>query len=258
MLSAQAQSLSDGNNLQLTGTDPELMYHTAPPGMIISPRIDVSQMMMVYDLTFISRDVQVYFRWGKLDENGEGIGFWTRWRDYDGTFTFSERNRYVLEAHAEAIGKERSTTLKATYMVDYIGTTSAPGIALMPCGERGYEVSFSSPYDYDIYYRWRHYDDEVWEKWRLYSETLPFTEAGTYVIEARCDNGVVSAYVEVPSIEYVQTGDVDHNGEVNISDITALINMLQYNTGIPTGDVNKDGNVDISDVTALINMLINN
>ena len=53
-------------------------------------------------------------------------------------------------------------------------------------------------------------------------------------------------------------GDVNEDGKVNISDVTALINILlangEYN--IHTADVNGDGNVNISDVTALINKLL--
>ena len=60
-----------------------------------------------------------------------------------------------------------------------------------------------------------------------------------------------------PQDDYI-LGDVNGDGLVNISDVTALINILlsggEYN--INTSDVNQDGNVNIGDVTALINMLL--
>ena len=61
--------------------------------------------------------------------------------------------------------------------------------------------------------------------------------------------------------EAYKIGDVNGDGNVNISDVTTLINYLL--NGDPTGvnllaaDVNQDGNINISDVTSLINMLLN-
>ena len=55
-------------------------------------------------------------------------------------------------------------------------------------------------------------------------------------------------------------GDVDGNGNVNISDVTSLINYLLSNnaTGInlQNADVDSTGNINITDVTALINLLL--
>ena len=55
-------------------------------------------------------------------------------------------------------------------------------------------------------------------------------------------------------------GDVNGDGNVNISDVTALINyLLSHNTSgvnVAAADCNQDGNVNISDVTALINYLL--
>ena len=59
-------------------------------------------------------------------------------------------------------------------------------------------------------------------------------------------------------IPATKRGDVNCDGNVNIADVTALINLLlQGNaTGDATADCNSDGNVNISDVTALINFLL--
>ena len=53
-------------------------------------------------------------------------------------------------------------------------------------------------------------------------------------------------------------GDVNDDGNVNISDVTALINILLSggDYDIRVADVNGDGSVNISDVTGLINMLL--
>ena len=56
----------------------------------------------------------------------------------------------------------------------------------------------------------------------------------------------------------VMSGDVNGDHNVNISDVTALINLLLSSGTISNeaADVNKDGNVSIADVTALIDYLL--
>ncbi len=54
-----------------------------------------------------------------------------------------------------------------------------------------------------------------------------------------------------------QHGDVNGDGNVNISDVTALTNLLlSVSTPPSTADINEDGIVNISDLTALINNLL--
>ena len=63
-------------------------------------------------------------------------------------------------------------------------------------------------------------------------------------------------YLDVQSIP----GDVNSDGSVNISDVTALIDYLlsgELETfDAVAADVNDDGSINISDVTALIDMLL--
>ncbi len=53
-------------------------------------------------------------------------------------------------------------------------------------------------------------------------------------------------------------GDIDGNGEVNVSDVTALVNQIlgtvQFDSA--TCDVNADGSIDVSDVTTLVNIIL--
>ncbi len=57
-----------------------------------------------------------------------------------------------------------------------------------------------------------------------------------------------------------QRGDVDGDGSVNISDVTALINYLLNGNAsginLSGADCDQDGSINISDVTALINYLL--
>ena len=53
-------------------------------------------------------------------------------------------------------------------------------------------------------------------------------------------------------------GDVNGDGKVNVSDVTALINMIMGLTTMDesVADVNGDGRVNVSDVSALINIIL--
>ena len=54
-----------------------------------------------------------------------------------------------------------------------------------------------------------------------------------------------------------RTGDVNGDGEVNISDVNAVIDMILSDDTDSAGDVNSDGEVNISDVNALIDIILN-
>ena len=53
-------------------------------------------------------------------------------------------------------------------------------------------------------------------------------------------------------------GDVNNDGEVNISDINAIIDMILSGSTNPGGDVNGDGEVNIADVNAIIDVILFN
>jgi hypothetical protein len=51
-------------------------------------------------------------------------------------------------------------------------------------------------------------------------------------------------------------GDVNGDGEVNIADVNAVINMI-LDSPAENGDVNGDGEVNITDVNAIIDIILN-
>ena len=55
----------------------------------------------------------------------------------------------------------------------------------------------------------------------------------------------------------VETGDVNEDGSVDISDIVAVINQIAGTATYRYADVNKDTKVDISDIVAIINIIAN-
>ena len=52
------------------------------------------------------------------------------------------------------------------------------------------------------------------------------------------------------------TGDVNSDGEVNISDVNALIDQILSGNTTSAGDVNGDGEVSISDVNTIIAIIL--
>ena len=52
--------------------------------------------------------------------------------------------------------------------------------------------------------------------------------------------------------------DPNGDGEINIADVNAVIDMILTENVDRGGDVNGDGEVNIADVNALIDMILNN
>ena len=55
----------------------------------------------------------------------------------------------------------------------------------------------------------------------------------------------------------VLEGDVNLDGEVTVSDVNAVIDVILTDTTAPAADVNHDGEVTISDVNAVIDIILN-
>ena len=63
--------------------------------------------------------------------------------------------------------------------------------------------------------------------------------------------------IEIPDVH--KPGDVNHDGAVNVKDVTDLIDyLLDIDNGICTicADVKEDDAINIADVTNLIDMLL--
>ena len=51
-------------------------------------------------------------------------------------------------------------------------------------------------------------------------------------------------------------GDVNRDGEVNIADVTTIIDMILGGSSSEAADVNRDGEVNIADVTRVIDYIL--
>ena len=54
-------------------------------------------------------------------------------------------------------------------------------------------------------------------------------------------------------------GDVNADGEVNVSDVTALVNKILGSADFSDAacDINADAEINVTDVTALVNLILN-
>ena len=97
----------------------------------------------------------------------------------------------------------------------------------------------------------------------FYVRLADTSEAGTYEGTITATAGTVTAYAdvagEVTAPSFI-VGDVDMDGNVNISDVTALIDYILTGNVTPfdrdAADVDQNGNIDISDITALIDYIL--
>lgn len=69
-----------------------------------------------------------------------------------------------------------------------------------------------------------------------------------------------SDYTLYPTATMPLVGDVNEDGEVNVSDVTALVAHILGNAeyDVTLCDLNEDGEVNVSDVTALVALILNN
>lgn len=56
-----------------------------------------------------------------------------------------------------------------------------------------------------------------------------------------------------------QKGDVNHDGAIDVSDVTAIISMILGNVtaDLASADLDNSGTIDVTDVTTLINLILN-
>lgn len=70
-----------------------------------------------------------------------------------------------------------------------------------------------------------------------------------------------SGFGNIVPLTDAKVGDVNDDGNVNISDVVALVNHIlgnssSANINTTTADVNNDSKIDISDVVALVNLIL--
>lgn len=101
--------------------------------------------------------------------------------------------------------------------------------------------------------------DNDWETYSLSLSAGTHTLTWTYSKDSSVNpKGDFFAIDNVTILENIKRGDVNGDGQVNIADVTALIDYLLNGATIPnSADFNQNGQVNIADVTELIDGLLN-
>ena len=87
-------------------------------------------------------------------------------------------------------------------------------------------------------------------------QILGLKEGTTIVTVESVDDHVSSARCTVTV--YTQNGDVNCDGEVNITDLNIVIKVILGSIDNPMADVNNDGEINIADVNMIINIILSN
>ena len=97
-----------------------------------------------------------------------------------------------------------------------------------------------------------------WGKFIAMSTTGYWTGAMETGRIVRTDN-LTFIYDQTPA---VKIGDVNNDGDINVLDVTALINYILCKNPSPfnlaAADVNGEDGINVMDVTALINLVLSN
>ena len=91
---------------------------------------------------------------------------------------------------------------------------------------------------------------------------ITFDNASNAVITNAETSGTTVSLVNVDymcfgEVDAHVNGDVNDDGEVNIADVNALIDLILSGGTTPLADVNCDGEVNIADVNAVIDIILN-
>ena len=88
----------------------------------------------------------------------------------------------------------------------------------------------------------------------------PIDDNHCYLYAYTMGNGYAKylLYVGEPLPSELQ-GDVNADGEVNVSDVTALVNKILGSADFSDAacDINADAEINVTDVTALVNLILN-
>ncbi len=83
-----------------------------------------------------------------------------------------------------------------------------------------------------------------------------FTKA--HNLAARAKRWIPKQLINDNWVEIPVAGDVNGDGKINVTDVTALVNMILgvIPKNLELGDINGDGKLNVTDVTALVNIIL--
>ena len=90
--------------------------------------------------------------------------------------------------------------------------------------------------------------------------TVAYNRATLLVPRQFVDTYIATKYwykfAHIEGWDSTEPGDVNGDGEVNISDISDIIDVILGGIMLPGADVNGDGEVNIADINAIIDIIL--
>lgn len=178
------------------------------------------------------------------------------------SYTFSRRsstnftNSYYTAALGTEQGKQAfSITGGEDVTVAASGDTTVydvSGITAYGAGMMYNNVFFAGEED-EVLLALTYTGDGVLEGFTASAGTLT-GNSNPYTLIMPAEDVVISATAATAGIH----GDVNGDGDVNVMDITALIDVIMNDGDNPRADVDGNGDINVMDITALIDIIMNN
>ena len=201
-----------------------------------------------------------YIRWTSNDVNPDSTSgymsrnsfhmqpYWPLWLQDEETLEF---NGAKLRCNAEDIGGTDGNAYFVLYNMPWGYVDNLPNHPGRQPGVEGYNPGFKI--DWAVDEQGRHVNLTHIDFVKIYNAVNQYCgwigETSTEVA------GGIDYHPDAP-MPAVNPADVNIDGEVNISDVNAVIDLILSDVVGATGDVNRDGEVNISDVNALIDLIL--
>ena len=201
-----------------------------------------------------------YIRWTSNDVNPDSTSgymsrnsfhmqpYWPLWLQDEETLEF---NGAKLRCNAEDIGGTDGNAYFVLYNLPWGYVDNLPNHPGRQPGVEGYNPGFKI--DWAVDEQGRHVNLTHIDFVKVYNAVNQYCgwigETSTEVA------GGIDYHPDAP-MPAVNPADVNIDGEVNISDVNAVIDLILSDVVGATGDVNRDGEVNISDVNALIDLIL--
>ena len=233
----------------LTQHDYSITYYRPDEG---KPRTPSTTDPSLVDTTYIrwtSNDVDADSTSGYMSRNSfHQQPYWPLWLNDEETMTFSGAK---LRCNAVDIGGNDGNAYFVQYFFDWGYVDNQPNHPGHLPGVEGYCPGFKI--DWAVDEQGRHVNLTHIDFVKVYNAVNQYCgwigETSTEVA------GGVDFHpdAELPAI---RPGDVNVDGEVNISDVNAVVDIILSSAYLQSGDVNGDGEVNVSDVNAVIDIIL--
>ena len=246
-------------SLSIISQDDSLTFSTINVGSILSA-LDIPSIEDATIYALQPNDAYVAYEW-------YGPDYFDGWRDEDGYYTTYYGGYNRLDGHNAYPAvyciklNETCDTLKYYYYdywkeYDPEDEGSQGGIVVNPGKRRVPETHYQN-----VIWDWDNGDGTVTQYQRFFRCLEGSDYKAAFVVKANNKYVRINATLHFLSIEDYNNlptgkkGDVNEDGNVDISDIVAIINQIAGTAAFDNADVNEDYHVDISDIVAVINII---